>query len=77
TKYRRVPLKGKCLKCGDKLVLTVHEKSVKKYFEPAKQLAEKFNVTNYTKQRLSLFEKFVDSLFRNDKVKHSRLDDFF
>ncbi len=77
TKYRRVPLKGKCPKCGEKLVLTVHERSVKKYLEPAKQLAEKFNVANYTRQRLTLFEKFVSSLFTNDKVKHSTLDDFF
>lgn len=77
TKYRRVPLKGKCPKCGDKIVLTVHERSVKKYLEPAKQLAEKFNVANYTRQRLTLFEKFVTSLFTNDKVKHSTLDDFF
>jgi len=77
TKYRRVPLKGKCPNCGENLVLTVHEKSVKKYLIPAKKLVEKFNVANYTKQRIVLFEKFVDSLFKNDKVKHSRLDDFF
>ena len=77
TKYRRVPLKGKCVKCGGNLVLTVHEKSIRKYLEPAKRLVEKFNVSNYTKQRLILFEKFVDSLFKNDKVKHTKLSDFF
>jgi len=77
TKYRRVPLKGVCLKCGGNLVLTVHEKSVKKYLEAAKKLADDFNVSNYTKQRILLYEKFMDSLFRNDKVRHAKLDDFF
>jgi len=77
TKYRRVPLKGICPKCGGNLVLTVHEKSVKKYLEAAKKLADDFNVSNYTKQRILLYEKFMDSLFKNDKVKHSKLDDFF
>ncbi len=76
TKYRRIPLKGKCIKCGNDLVLTVHEKSIRKYLELAKQLVEKFNISNYTKQRLILFEKFVDSLFRNDKVKHTKISDF-
>ena len=77
TKYRRVPLKGKCIKCGENLVLTVHEKSIRKYLEPAKQLVNKFNVSNYTKQRIILFEKFVDSLFKNDKVKKTKLTDFW
>ncbi|KAA0000843.1 MAG: DNA polymerase II large subunit [Thermoplasmata archaeon] len=76
TKYRRVPLRGVCVKCGNSLTLTVHEKSIKKYLEPAKQLLDKFNVSDYTKQRLVLFEKFVDSIFKNDKVKDTTLTDF-
>jgi len=77
TKYRRVPLTGKCTKCGGKLLLTVYEKSIRKYLEPAQQLAEKFNVSSYTKQRLMLFETFVNSLFKNDKVEDTTLDKFF
>ena len=76
TKYRRIPLKGKCVKCNGNLVLTVHERSIKKYLHPAKKIAEKFNLSNYTKQRLILFEKFVNSLFKNDKVKETKLSDF-
>ncbi len=30
--YRRIPLSGVCRTCGGKLILTVHEKSVKKYW---------------------------------------------
>ena len=77
TKYRRVPLRGVCVKCGNSLTLTVHEKSIKKYLEPAKQLLDKFNVSDYTKQRLVLFEKFVDSIFKNDKVRTQRSLTFY
>ena len=35
-KYRRMPLAGKCTKCGNALTLTVHEASVKKYLEISK-----------------------------------------
>jgi len=75
-KYRRMPLKGACLSCEGNLTLTVYEKSVKKYLEITKKVAEKYNVPNYTKQRVLLVEKAIDSLFENDKVKRSRLDDF-
>ncbi|OYT60353.1 DNA polymerase II large subunit [Thermoplasmatales archaeon ex4484_30] len=77
TKYRRVPLKGVCTKCGSPLTLTVHEKSIKKYLEPAKRIMEKFSIPEYTKQRIRVFEKSVESLFTNEKVKDTKLSDFW
>ena len=76
SKYRRVPLSGLCLRCGSKLVLTVHERSVKKYIELAKRMAEKYGVKDYTKQRVALMEKAVESLFENGPIRKSRLEDF-
>jgi len=76
-KFRRIPLKGKCPYCGGDIVMTVHEKSIKKYLEPAKELVEQFNVSNYTKQRIILVEKFVNSLFQNDRRRDTKLSDFF
>jgi DNA polymerase II large subunit len=76
TKYRRIPLKGDCIKCGNSLTLTVHEKSIKKYLEPAKRIIEKFSIPDYTKQRINIFEKSVESLFTNEKVKHPKLSEF-
>ena len=76
-KYRRVPLKGVCTHCGGSLTLTVHEKSIKKYLEPAKRIMERFSVPEYTKQRILIFEKSAESLFVNDKVKKTKLSDFF
>ena len=76
-KFRRIPLTGKCPYCGGEIVMTVHEKSIKKYLEPAKKLVEQFNVSNYTKQRIILVEKFVSSLFQHNGKRNKKLTDFF
>ncbi|MCL2785749.1 MAG: DNA polymerase II large subunit [Methanomassiliicoccaceae archaeon] len=75
-KYRRIPLSGKC-KCGNTLVLTVHEASVKKYLNVSKEMGEKYGLSEYTKQRIAVLEMSMDSLFNNDKVKKCKLSDFF
>lgn len=74
--YRRPPLQGVCTECGGKLTLTVHEKSVKKYLEIAKDTARRYNIPPYAQQRILLIEKAIDSLFTSDKVRNTRLTDF-
>ena len=74
--YRRIPLNGKCRKCGGKLSLTVHEKSVKKYLEISKEVADRYHIPSYAHQRINLVEKNIDSLFMSDKVKKTKLTDF-
>ncbi len=77
TKFRRMPLKGSCLSCGNpNLTLTVHEGSVRKYLEVSKQIAIKYKIDPYTHQRILLLERSVESLFQNDKVKKAKLSDF-
>ena len=75
TKYRRIPLKGKCY-CGHKLILTVHEAGVSKYLERTKEIGKAFNVPAYTLQRIALLENSIISLFQSDKVKSPKLDEF-
>ena len=75
TKYRRVPLIGRCY-CGNSLTLTVHEKSVKKYLEIAKEISEKFDLDSYTQQRIAIVEESMNSLFQSDKIKKCKLTDF-
>ncbi len=75
TKYRRMPLKGKCY-CGHKLTLTVHEAGVSKYLERAKEIGNEFKVPQYTLQRISLLENSINSLFQSDKVKSPKLDEY-
>jgi DNA polymerase II large subunit len=74
--YRRIPISNKCKKCNGKLILTVHEKSVKKYLEISKEIAEKYHIPSYAFQRIKLVEKSIDSLFMSDKVKKTKITDF-
>ncbi|MCD6227153.1 DNA polymerase II large subunit, partial [Candidatus Micrarchaeota archaeon] len=76
TIYRRPPLKGKCLKCGGKLVLTIHEGSVRKYYTISKEIAEKYDLPKYLKQRLMLLEKDMDSLFVDEQKEQLNLTEF-
>ncbi|HLF16861.1 MAG TPA: DNA polymerase II large subunit, partial [Candidatus Thermoplasmatota archaeon] len=76
-KFRRMPLKGVCLGCGNEnLTLTVHEGSVRKYLEVSKEIAVRYKIDAYTHQRILLLEQAVESLFQNDKVRKSKLTDF-
>ena len=75
-KYRRMPLAGKCLKCGNALTLTVHEASVKKYLAVSKWIGEKYGLDDYTKERVEILEMSMDSVFNSDKVKKCKLTDF-
>ena len=74
--YRRIPLNGVCRKCKGKLSLTVHEKSVKKYLEISKEIAERYQIPAYAQQRIRLVEKNIDSLFLSDKIKKTKITDF-
>ncbi len=77
TSYRRIPLQGSCTNCGGKLTLTVHKMSVKKYLEISRELSERYHLPEYAKQRIALVEKSIDSLFQSDKIKMTKLTDFF
>jgi DNA polymerase II large subunit len=76
TIYRRIPLQGVCITCKGKLTLTVHEKSVKKYLEISKEIAERYDLPLYARQRIKLVEKSIDSLFMSDRIKTTKLSDF-
>ena len=75
-KYRRIPLRGVCPKCGSKLILTVSKGAVEKYMDVSQKMAEDYNVSNYIKQRLELIRESIDSLFKNEKKRQSQLKDF-
>ena len=62
-KYRRVPLSGKCTKDGGKLLLTIAKGSIEKYLNTATNLANRYDLDTYTKQRIGLIREEIDSLF--------------
>ncbi|MEY7849176.1 DNA polymerase II large subunit [Natrarchaeobius sp. A-rgal3] len=75
-KFRRMPLTGDCRECGGRVNLTVHKGSVNKYMQTAIQVAEEYDCRDYTKQRLEVLEKSLESVFENDKNKQSGIEDF-
>lgn len=74
-KYRRIPLKGTCTKCGGNLILSVHEKSVRKYLASAHELVERYQLDTYMSQRVRLADRELEALFKDDSSQ-SRLSIF-
>ncbi len=83
-KYRRVPLSGKCSRCGGALVPTVYRKGIEKYLDTADGLVEKYGIGRYYQQRIALIRDELSSLFRedasekpeNEKGKQMKLGEF-
>ncbi|MEK6958641.1 MAG: DNA polymerase II large subunit [archaeon] len=76
-KYRRIPISGKCYKCGkNSIILTIHEGSVRKYLKIAQNMARQENLSPYLIQRLDMIEKEINSVFKSDSVKQQSLFDF-
>ncbi len=76
-KFRRIPLIGKCNDCGAKLLLTINKGGIEKYLKISKEMAQKYGMSDYTKQRIELIEKEIASIFEDEKVKQHTLADFF
>ncbi len=75
-KFRRMPLTEVCRECGGRVNLTVHQGSVNKYMQTAIEVAEEYGCRDYTKQRLEVLERSLESIFENDKNKQSGIEDF-
>ncbi len=76
-KFRRPPMSGVCTKCGGKIIFTISEGSIKKYLEPAIELAEKYDIPAYTKQGLELTKFYIESIFGKDLDKQVELKKWF
>ena len=74
--HRRMPLAGKCSRCGGNIIPTVHEGSVKKYLEMSRQMCEKYQVSDYTRQRVMVIDRAIESTFGQEKSQQMGLADF-
>lgn len=74
---RRPPLKGICPVCNGKLIFTINEGGIKKYLEPALDLASKYNLSPYLKQNLELIKRYLDSIFGKELEKQAALEKWF
>jgi len=68
-RFRRVPLVGRCTECGGELTLTVYRGGIEKYLEEARHLVEKYGISDYYAQRLSLIQEEIASLFESGEGK--------
>jgi DNA polymerase II large subunit len=75
-KYRRVPLSGKCLKCGGNIIPTVHEASVKKYLDISRQICADYRISAYTRQRIEAIDLAIQSTFEKETEQQLGLADF-
>jgi len=73
-KYRRVPLVGKCTRCGGKIVLTIPRGSVEKYLSVVKELVQTYDISGYVRQRIELVEKEIDLVFHETQQQLSLTD---
>ncbi|MGA2130405.1 MAG: DNA polymerase II large subunit [Candidatus Pacearchaeota archaeon] len=74
---RRPPLTGFCPKCGGRVIFTTNEGGIKKYLEPALNLAKKYNLSSYIKQSLELTKRQIDSLFGKEIESQENLGRWF
>lgn len=76
-RFRRVPLKGVCPECGGELTQTVYRGGIEKYLEDARNLVERYGMSDYYAQRLALIEDEIFSLFANgENAKQTDLSKF-
>ena len=74
---RRVPLDGICPVCKGKLIFTTHEGGIKKYLEPALDLAKKYGTSPYIQQNLELVKRYIESIFGKELEKQEKLGEWF
>lgn len=78
TRFRRIPLKGRCSRCGGELTLTVYQGSVEKYLKIAGWLAETYGIEDYYRQRIRLIQSEIEAVFSRGREERrpAQLTDF-
>ncbi|MBI5051275.1 hypothetical protein HZC08_00805, partial [Candidatus Micrarchaeota archaeon] len=74
--YRRVPLVGKCIKCGGNLLLTINKGGIQKYLEISKKIVNDYGLPDYLRQRLNLVDREIKNIFEDEKVKQTGFSSF-
>ncbi|MCW3981883.1 MAG: DNA polymerase II large subunit, partial [Candidatus Bathyarchaeota archaeon] len=75
-RFRRIPLKGRCLKCEGALSLTVYRGGIVKYVEAARTIIRKYKLPGYYLDYIALVEKEVMTLFEGKGPRQIRLESF-
>jgi DNA polymerase II large subunit len=75
-KYRRMPLVGKCIRCGNELLQTVTRGSVEKYIGIATNMCNQFKINDYLRSRVESLMIELKLIFREQKQEQSTLMEF-
>jgi DNA polymerase II large subunit len=80
TKYRRVPLSGKCLKCGsDNIILTIHHGSIVKYLKETEKVMNEYKLPIYLQYQIRRLIDSINNTFDVSapaKVEETTLESF-
>jgi DNA polymerase II large subunit len=71
--YRRIPLTGRCKKCGGRVILTVAEGTVNKYLKSSFDLVSRFHLDGYIPEVLEVIRLRIDSLFGKERERQEGL----
>ncbi|MGC8645196.1 MAG: DNA polymerase II large subunit [Thermoplasmata archaeon] len=74
--YRRLPISGKCSRCGTPLIGTVHKGNITKYLEKSYEITNEFQVSNYVRQRIKIMKESVNSIFNAKSSNFRTLEDY-
>jgi DNA polymerase II large subunit len=75
-KYRRIPLRGNCLRCENELLQTVTRGSVEKYLNIAHYMCREFKINDYLHNRVESLTTELKLIFREQKNEQSTLIEF-
>ena len=56
--------------------MTVYRGNIEKYLEVTRQLIDKYKLPDYYRQRISLIEEEINTLFEAERSKQVKLFDF-
>ncbi|SMD30549.1 DNA polymerase II large subunit [Picrophilus oshimae] len=74
-KYRRVPLSGRCLRCGSSnIILTIHHGSIVKYLNETKKVMNEYKLPDYLVFRINRLLEQIESTFDIENGNDTTLD---
>jgi len=70
--YRRIPLTGRCVRCGSPLKPTLYKRSIIKYLDEAVKVIDIGDLSKYHRQRIEILKKNLESMLGIDLVGITR-----
>lgn len=76
SKYRRMPLAGKCVECSNELTQTVTRGAVQKYLGIATGMCQEYKINDYLRSRVESISAELKLIFKEEKKVQSSLTEF-